>query len=46
MEDKNEHSYFFEETFFLVDIDMNVAFGILFLILKNVKVNFKNREFK
>lgn len=42
MNDKNEKSQFFKETFLLADISMDIAFRIFFLILNNVKVNFSD----
>lgn len=42
VDDKDKKFYFFEETFSLADISMIIAFGMLFLILSNVKVNFNN----
>lgn len=39
MDDKDWNSSFFEETFLLTDISMDIAFQILFLTLSNVEVN-------
>lgn len=39
---KDRKSHFFKETFLLVDISISVAFGMIFLTLSNVRVNFKN----
>lgn len=39
---KDRRSRFFRETFLLADISMDVAFGMSFLILSNVKANFNN----
>lgn len=46
MEDKDKRSCFFEKTFLLTDIGMDIAFGMLFLILSNVKINFTNRKLR
>lgn len=35
---------FFKKTFLLADISMDIALGIFFLILNNIKVNFTNRK--
>lgn len=40
VDDKNRKSRFFEEIFLLCDISIDIAFGILFLTLSNVEVNF------
>lgn len=40
--DKDEKSCFFEETFLLADISMNITFEMLFLTLNNAEVNFNN----
>ena len=42
MEDQEEKSRFFEETFLLVDISIYITLGILFLTLSNVKITFIN----
>lgn len=34
-----KRSQFFKKTFLLIDISIRVAFGILFLILSNVKIS-------
>lgn len=39
VDDKDGKSCFFQETFLLADVSMDVAFEILFFILSNVKVN-------
>lgn len=36
VDDKNRKSHFFEKTFLLADINMNIVFGISFLTLSNV----------
>lgn len=46
LDDKDRKSRFFEKTFLLADISLNIAFGMLFLILSNVKINFENRKLK
>lgn len=46
VDDKDEKSWFFEETFLLANINMNIALRILFLTLSIIEVNFTNREFK
>ena len=40
MENKEERSYFFEETFLLADINIDIILGISFLTLSNVKIDF------
>lgn len=42
MDDKDEKSCFFEETFLLADIGMDIIFGMSFLILGNIEINFNN----
>lgn len=44
--DKDEKFCFFEETFLLADIGIDVAFEIFFLTLSIIKVNFNNWELK
>lgn len=45
VDDKNKKFCFIlQEIFLLAIIDMDVSFGISFLILSNVRVNFKNWE--
>lgn len=46
VDDKDGKSCFFEKTFLLVDISMNIIFGMPFLNLSNVKIDFNDREFK
>lgn len=46
IDDKDEKSRLFEKTFLRIDISINIAFGMLFLILSNVEINFKKRELK
>lgn len=43
-DDRVERSRFFEKTFLLADISIDIALGILFLTLNNVKINFLERE--
>lgn len=40
VEDKNRRSQFFEKTFLLADLSINIVLKIFFLTLSNVKVNF------
>lgn len=40
--DKDRKSCFFEETLLLADININIAFRMLFLILSNVEVSFND----
>lgn len=40
----DKKSQFFAQTFILTDINMDIAFGMTFLTLNNVKVNFTNQE--
>lgn len=44
--EKDRKSSFFEETFLLPDMNMNIAFEILFFTLSNVEVNFHNWELR
>lgn len=44
MDEKNGKFTFFEKTFLLADIGMNIVFKMVFLILNNVKVNSSNQE--
>lgn len=46
IENKDGKSCFFEETFLLTDINMDVAFTIFFFTLSNVKVNFTDLELR
>lgn len=39
LDDKNWKTRFFEETILLADISIDIAFGIFFLILRNVGIN-------
>lgn len=43
---KDGKSRFFEQTFPLADININVAFGMLFFTLGNVKANFNNQNLR
>lgn len=43
---KDEKSCFFKETFSLAEISIDIAFGIPFLSLSNVEVNFKDWELR
>lgn len=45
VENKEEKSHFFKETFLLVDISMDIAVGMLFFTLNNVEVNFVDCHF-
>lgn len=44
--DKNEKSWFFEKTFLLADINIDIAFEMLFLTLSNVEVSYTNWKLK
>lgn len=46
VDDKDKKSRFLEKIFLLTDISLDIVFGIPFLILSNVEVNFNNRKFK
>lgn len=46
VKDEDEKSRFFNKTFLLADISINIAFEISFLTLSNVKVNFNNKELR
>lgn len=43
VDDKNIKFCFFEKTFRLANISMDVAFGMPFFILSNVEITFNNR---
>ena len=45
IKDKERRSCFFEETFLLDDIKIDVALEISFLLLNNVKINFVGQYF-
>lgn len=45
-DDKKGKSQFFENTFLLANISIDVVFGIFFFTLSNVKINFNNQEFR
>lgn len=40
MDSKDKKFWFFEKTFLLADMSMNVAFEMFFFILNNIEVNF------
>lgn len=42
VDDKDEKSCFIEITFILADICIYIAFGMFFLILSNIEINFNN----
>lgn len=42
IDNKDGKFCFFEKTFILAYISIDVAFGLFFLILSNIKVNFNN----
>lgn len=42
MEDKEVKSRFFEETFLMTDISIDIALGMPFLILNNLKIDVIN----
>lgn len=44
IDDKDKKSHFFEKTFLLTNIGINIAFKMLFLILNNVELNFNDRQ--
>ena len=44
VEDKLEKARFFQETFLLANINMEVVLGILFLILSNADIQFTKKE--
>lgn len=46
IKNKDKKSYFFEETFPLANISMNIALEILFFTLSNVRVNFTDLELR
>lgn len=46
VDEKDEKSYFFEETFLLAEIKMDIVFEIRFATLNNVQVNFNICELK
>lgn len=46
MDDKDTKFCFFQETFLLTDISMDIAFRIFFFMWSNIKVKFNNRGLK
>lgn len=46
IDNKDKKSWFFEEIFLLADICMNITFGMPFLTLSDIKIDFNNRELK
>lgn len=46
LNDKDRKSRYFEETFLLPHISIDVAFEMLFLTVNNVQINFNNQELK
>lgn len=46
VDDKNRKSRFFKKDFLLVDITIDIAFGILYFSLSNIKINFNNDKFR
>ena len=45
MEDKLERARFFQETFLVANISVEVVLGMLFLIFSNVDVQFVEKKF-
>lgn len=43
---KDGKSRFFEESFLMADMSMDVIFEIFFVIISNVKVKFNNQELR
>lgn len=46
VDNKNGESRFFEETFLLANISIDITFRMPFFILNNVEVNFNNQELR
>lgn len=46
LDDKDGRSQSFQNTFLLVHISMDIAFGMSFLTLNNIKMNFIDQELK
>lgn len=46
IDNKDGKSCFFEDTFLLADISIDISFGMLFLTLSNIEINFNNEELK
>lgn len=42
VDDKDKKSQFFKESFILTAISMDTSFGMIFLTLSNIEVNFNN----
>ncbi len=42
--DKNSRERFFEESFLLADIKLDIVHGILFLIMSNADVDFQAQD--
>ena len=45
VEDQEVKSYFFDETFLLADISIDVVLGMAFLTLSNVEIDLASRHF-
>lgn len=46
LDDKDKKFRFFEEIFLLANISIDIVFGIFFLILNNVQIDFNNQELR
>lgn len=46
MNEKEWKFLIFQKTFLLLDINIDIAFRIVFFILNNIKVNFSEQELK
>lgn len=44
VKDKEKRSRFFDKTFLLADISINIALKMLFLTLSNIEINFHDWE--
>ena len=44
MLNKNRKKRFFEKSFLLTDVNLDVMLGMLFLIISNININFQAQE--
>lgn len=46
LNNKDRKTHFFKKTFLLPDININIAFGMVFFILSNIQINLNNQGLK
>ncbi len=44
MSDKDDRERFFEENFLLADVKLDIGFGIPFLTMSNIDIDFQARD--